>query len=43
MKVDPILMKATLAVEVKRKHRIHREEWRKRENMSLQEEKLRLK
>ena len=31
MKADPLIMKENLAIEAKRKHRVHREEHRKRE------------
>lgn len=37
MKVDPILMQATMAVKAKRKQRIHRLEMRKRGKHNLQE------
>jgi len=35
MKVDPIVMKAALVAEAKRKERMQRAEWRKREKRRL--------
>jgi len=40
MKEDANLMKAASAVEAKRKKRIQRENWTKREKYTLQETKL---